>query len=160
MLGTTSLFIQRLLEEYNSGKKFYVYDSFRGLPEKHRYDESQSDQKYYKGSCKTDLETFVHNFKKASLSIPTIKIGWFKEFKKIDFPEKICFAFLDGDFYTSIIDSLEQIYEKMEPKGIILIHDYNWSPLPGVKKACDDFFKNRSEKVVEIINGLGMVIKE
>ena len=144
-VGTTSLFIQRFLDYYNSDKKFHVYDSFEGLPEKTKKDES--DVKYVhdfqKGSCTVPEETFINNFKLAGLKLPILHRGWFKD---QEYPDKIAFAFFDGDFYTSIIGSFEKVYPKLTKGGIICVHDYGWDVLPGVKKACDDFFKDKPEK--------------
>ena len=41
-VGTTSLFIQRLLQVSSSKKKLYLYDSFEGLPEKMSQDQCLS----------------------------------------------------------------------------------------------------------------------
>ena len=40
-VGTTSLFIRRLLDAYRADVGFHVYDSFAGLPPKVAQDESQ-----------------------------------------------------------------------------------------------------------------------
>ena len=47
----------------------------------------------------------------------------------------------------------------MVPGGIILIHDYEYAPFPGVKKACDDFLAGRPEQIVKNIFGVGKVVK-
>ncbi|MBF1042236.1 MAG: hypothetical protein HXL04_00885 [Candidatus Nanosynbacter sp.] len=39
-VGTTSLFIRRLLDAYDLAGEFHVYDSFAGLPEKTPQDNS------------------------------------------------------------------------------------------------------------------------
>ena len=70
------------------------------------------------------------------------------------------FAFFDGDFYSSIMDSFKKVYHKMQPGGIILVHDYDWPVFPGTKKACDDFLADKPEKVVCEINGIGKMVKQ
>lgn len=47
-----------------------------------------------------------------------------------------------------------------ERGGIILVHDYEYEPFPGVKKACDDFLKDKPEKVVKGMNGIGIMRKQ
>lgn len=159
-VGTTSLFIRKTLNHYNSDKKFHIYDSFEGLPEKALEDENTTQRQYKKGSCKTSLEMFKSNFEKFGLKEPIIHVGWFKEIDDIKYPEKISFAFFDGDFYTSIIDSFEKVYHKLSPGAAVLIHDYGWDVLPGVKRACDDFLKNKPEKVKVLSDQLGLLIKD
>jgi O-methyltransferase len=160
-VGTTSLFIRKLLDYYKSDKKYHVYDSFEGLPEKTIIDESEHDKQYKTGSCKTSIEIFKENFNKEDLQIPIIHVGWFKEIPDEKYPEKIAFAFFDGDFYTSILDSFEKVYHKLEKGAVVLIHDYDWDALPGVKKACDEFLQDKPETIININNiSLGLLVKQ
>lgn len=159
-VGTTSIFISQMINNFASNKNYHVYDSFEGLPEKVDKDLTNNDV-YKKGSCKTTKDTFINNFNKLNLSIPFIHIGWFSEIPDEEYPEKISFAFFDGDFYTSILDSFEKVYYKVQKGGIIVIHDYGYIELPGVKEACDEFLKNKPEKIVKIDGiSLGYLIKE
>ena len=160
-IGTTSLFIQKLLDNYKSKKKFHVYDSFEGLPEKHDNDKNNVERQFTKGQCKTKKETFIHNFKLAKLKLPVIHIGWFGKIPDNKYPKKIAFAFFDGDFYTSIFDSFNKVYPKMVPDSRITIHDYQWDILPGVEKACTDFLKDKPEKGTIICEDIiGIMIKK
>jgi|GEM_PF-218226 len=154
--GSTSLFIRRMLNIYKSPKQFHVYDSFEGLPEHTENDIGKIQR--YKGECKTTRETFIRNFREANLLCPVINEGWFKEIPDEKYPAKIAFAFFDGDFYTSIIDSFNKVYHKLTKNAVVCFHDYSNENLPGVKKACDDFLKDKPEKVFEL-NGIGYMVK-
>ena len=115
--GTTSLFISRLLQEYADEKRtFHVYDSFEGLPPKTSQDSSVAGDQFVAGELKTQKSLFKKNFRQAGLPLPVMHKGWFGDLKPSDVPDKIAFAFLDGDFYESIRDSLKLI----ENKGLIL----------------------------------------
>ncbi|MFH0712174.1 MAG: TylF/MycF/NovP-related O-methyltransferase [archaeon] len=159
--GTTSLFIQKLLDYYRTNKKFHVYDSFEGLPEKDNKDKSNTEYQYEKGSCKKEKEVLINNFKLAKLKLPKIHTGWFGEIPNEEYPEKIAFAFFDGDFYTSILDSFNKVYPKMVTNSRIAIHDYQWKFLPGVEKACTNFLKDKPEKGTITNNDhIGIMIKK
>lgn len=158
-IGTTSLFIRKFLDICGSNKDFHVYDSFEGLPEKSNQDCSTLERQFKKGHCKTNVDVFIGNFKKYNLKLPNINKGWFKDIPDDKYPDKICFAFFDGDFYTSITDSFEKVYPKLSNKGRIIIHDYKWKVLPGVEKACDDFLRDKSETVNSIESSVGLMIK-
>lgn len=157
----TSLLIAKLLKDYASDKKFHVYDSFNGLPEKSHNDIAKKPNLIFKEwSCKTNLDYFKFNFNFAHQKIPIIHIGWFKEIPDCDYPEKISFAFFDGDFYSSIYDSFTKVYDRLTTWWIICIHDYNSVNLPGVKQACDDFLKDKPERITSMDNiELGLLIK-
>lgn len=148
--GTTSVYIKRILNLHNSNKEFHVYDSWEGLPEKLDADISEVpwSSRFSKGSLKVNKESFVNRFKSEKLEIPFIHSGWFGEISDKEYPEKICFAFLDGDFYSSILDSLNKIYHKVVPGGIIVIDDCGWNALPGCKKAVDDFMQDKKENLL------------
>ena len=75
--------------------------------------------------------------------MPVIKKAWFKDLTPDDLPSEIAFAFLDGDFYESIRDSLKLVMPRMNNEGIIVVHDYNNPALPGVKKAVDEWRQNK-----------------
>jgi O-methyltransferase len=55
-------------------------------------------------------------------------------------PDSIAFAFLDGDFYDSILSSLRLVWPRMSKGGAVLVHDYKRETLPGVERAINDFF--------------------
>jgi len=154
-IGTTSLYIRRLLNAMNSDKIFHVYDSFQGLPEPAEIDGDLCK----KGDMKKEQHEFEKSFIDAGLECPIIHKGWFCDIPDNEYPDKICFAFFDGDFYSSIFDSFYKVYHKMSKGGIILIHDYEGENLPGVKAACDYFLKDRPEKVSEVFKGIAHIIK-
>lgn len=167
-IGTTSLFIERLRQQLDSGNKyrFYVYDSFEGLPEKTPIDEppvmwQNYPLKYAKGTCKTNLESFTNAFIQAKLQLPQVNVGWFSEIAECHYPKSVAFAFFDGDFYSSITDSFRIIWNKISSNGAVVVHDYEAGFLPGVKRAVTDFLSciNPVSYKLESINGLAVITK-
>jgi len=134
-IGTTSLFIRRLLDKHNQQREFHVYDSFEGLPEKSREDGSVAGSDFRAGQLAVSKKQFIREFQRAKLQLPVIHKGWFNEFASADVPEQIAFAFLDGDFYESIKASLKLVLPRMSRGGTIIIHDYAREALPGVARA-------------------------
>jgi O-methyltransferase len=160
-VGTTSLFLQRLILKLAPKKKLYLYDSFDGLPEKSKEDQSAAGTEFIQGELIATKSQLKLNFKKAGLPLPNIKKAWFKDLKPKDTPNKICFAFLDGDFYESIKDSLSLIKEKVSIGGTIIIDDYDNPALPGAKKAADEFLisLNPEFKLTKIAHSLAIIQK-
>lgn len=143
-IGTTGLFIRRLLDIYESDRAFHVYDSFEGLPAKAPQDASAAGIDFKAGELSVSKKQLLQEFYKAHLKPPVIHKGWFDELEDKDVPDKIAFAFLDGDFYDSIIDSLRLVYPRMAVGGITTIDDYQRETLPGVERAIRDFFQNKN----------------
>jgi len=147
-VGTTSIFIKKFLNIYAPERNFHVYDSWEGLPPKVLQDKSlRSDvQQFYKGFCKTSKDVFLEAFRYFNLNPPIIHSGWFNKIPDSEYPEKICFAFYDGDFYTSITDSLNKTFHKIQSGGVIIIDDITSernASLPGCEQAVIDFLKDK-----------------
>lgn len=134
-IGTTSLFIRRLLDSHHDGRAFHVYDSFEGLPPKTEKDDSPAGTQFVAGELSVSKKQFLQEFHKGGLRPPTVHKGWFSELTDTDMPSQIAFAFLDGDFYESLRDSLLLVLPRMQAGGIIIVDDYAREALPGVAKA-------------------------
>jgi O-methyltransferase len=156
--GQSSVLITKIMRFYNSDKRLFVYDSFEGLPPLNQIDGSA----YYRGQLKTTEDALRYNFDMCNLPLPEIRRGWFSDTLPSDLPDKISFAHLDGDLYDSIRLSLEHVYPRLTKGAICLIDDYNdpainpvgWNKLPGVKKACDEYLSNKTEKVTLLYAGV------
>ena len=133
--GTTSLFIVRLLRLMKSSKKLYVYDSFAGLPEKRQQDASPAGIEFKPGELSFSKKQFINNFRHAKLKPPFIKKGWFEHLSSDDLPNKIALAFLDGDYYESVLTPLNLIKDALSPGSIIIVDDYSNPKLPGPSAA-------------------------
>lgn len=142
-IGTTSLFIRRLLDAYRSRQVFHVYDSFAGLPPKEPADASTAGEGFRAGELAIGKSQFIREFRHAGLQLPVIHRGWFEELTPDDVPQEIAFAFIDGDFYRSTLSALTLVWPRMSPGGTVLIDDYDREALPGVERAVRTFFRNK-----------------
>jgi O-methyltransferase len=145
--GTTSLFISRLLTMQKSTREFHVYDSFEGLPEKQAKDQSRAGDQFKAGELAVTKKQFILNYKKAAVSLPRIHKGWFNELTEVDVPEKIAFAFLDGDYYESVMTPLRLIWPRLVPGAVIVVDDYANEALPGAAKAVDEWLLTHPAKL-------------
>jgi O-methyltransferase len=175
--GLTTAIMQKTLDGLNSKKRIYVYDSFEGLPEISKKDKSPVCKK---GDLITNENNLIQNFSKLKLKVPKVNKYWFKDIPENKLPKNICFAHLDGDLYSSVKESLEKIYPHLSKGAIAVIDDYYdlkkhkfienklnsnkrnknakrkyfiKNIFPGVKKACDEFFKDKKEKPEILISG-------
>ena len=140
--GDTSLLLAEIIKD--TDHILYIYDSFEGLPEKTEKDQSALGENFKAKELFVTKREVKERFLRAGYKLPVIKKAWFNELKEADLPERIAFAFLDGDFYESIRDSLRLIEKKIN--GIIIVHDYLNPALPGVKRAVDEWLINKQVK--------------
>lgn len=155
--GTSALFLKRLMLELQSEKRLWLYDSFEGLPEKTKEDASAAGEQFKAGELKASKARLERNFHKAGLPPPIVYRTWFYEIEESELPEQICFAFLDGDFYESIMDSFRVVWEHLAPGAVVVVDDYQNAALPGAKKAVDEWvmlhnLNVRVEKTLAIIS--------
>lgn len=158
-IGTTSLFIRRLLDAYTQAgeRRFYAYDSFEGLPPKTAEDLSPAGEQFKSGALQVSKKRFLQEFRRARLVPPITHKGWFNELTDKQLPEAIAFAFLDGDFYGSILDSLRLVVPRLTPGAVISIDDYDRAALPGVARATAAFF--RGSVHLRAQSGIGVIRK-
>jgi O-methyltransferase len=128
-------------------RKFWLFDSFEGLPAPTKEDRLIHDifklgtMEKYKGTMASP-ETEVLG-KLASVNFPreriVVKKGWVKDtIKSGDLPEKVAFAYVDFDFYDPIKDALEFLDTRMPAGGRIVVDDYGFFS-EGAQLAVDQF---------------------
>jgi len=156
-IGTTSLFVRRLLDALQDNREFHVYDSFEGLPPKRAEDESRAGDQFKAGELSVSKKQLIQQFQKASLRPPIIHKSWFNMLASNDVPEKIAFAFLDGDFYESIRDSLKLVLPRMQSGGIIIIDDYAREALPGAARAANELLSAVQQNRLRVAYNLAII---
>ena len=136
--------------ESKGNKAFHVFDTFEGLPK-----ITKLDQLFKKGMFKADYELV----KEKLSSYPNVYVhkGLFPKTATPIKNKKFAFVHLDVDIYQSTKDCIEFFYPRLSKNAILVSHDYHAA---GVKKAFDDFFKNKPEKIVELPMSQCMIIKK
>ena len=129
-------------------------DSFEGLPAKTAADASPSGMQFAAGELQVSKKQFIREFQKAHLSAPIIHKGWFSDLSSTDVPPQIAFAFLDGDFYESIRDSLKLVIPRMQPGGVVVVDDYAREALPGAAKAVHELLPDSD---IQTVHNLGVI---
>ena len=109
--------------------------------------------KYIKKQNPYSLEAVVELLEKFENNVHLIKGNSNKVLKKIDM-SKIDYVFLDGGHeYNTVLNDLNCCYEVVNNNGIILCDDYDLYQAPGVKKAIDEFVKDKQLKCSIICDG-------
>lgn len=134
--GGTAIIIREEIKD----KELYLFDTYSGFPDILTKDDPKS---YFVGDCSCPKKN-VENLMKKEKNVFIVD-GIFPNTADIIKNKKFAFAHIDTDIYQSTKDSLEYIYPRMNTNGVILIHDY--PAHDGVKKAVDDFLKDKGEKI-------------
>ena len=148
----------KLICEFKKNKHLHLFDTFKGLPEVSKIDNlnfERNEEKYYKGQYACSLK-FVKNYLKKYKNVYFYK-GLFPKTGNPIKNKKFCFVNIDFDIYQSTHNALEFIYPKVVKGGIIICHDYVQAY--GVRKAMNEFFKNKPENIIELVGLHGIVVK-
>lgn len=158
--GDTSILLGELLRRQQFSKHLYIYDSFAGLPEKTREDQSGAGANFQPGELLVTKREVVDKIRKHGLKNVIIKKAWFDDLTDQDLPAQISFAFCDGDLYSSIKTSLKLVVPRLSTQGIIIVHDYNNPELPGSACAVDEFLRSHSDWKLQIRHTLAILTKK
>lgn len=153
--GFTSVLLGKLLA--NTDKKLWAYDSFAGLPAKTTEDQSGAGANFQSGELLVTKREVVDRIRKNGLKNVIIKKAWFNDLVSQDLPERIAFAFCDGDLYSSIKTSLHLVAPRLAPQGIIIVHDYNNPELPGSARAVDEFLRQHPTYQLHVYHTLAIL---
>lgn len=157
--GGACIFMQSVLKAYNqTHRNVWVVDSFEGLPKPNieLYPEDKDNDLSIHPQLAVSLEQVKENFRKYDLLHHNVKFlkGWFKDTLPDAPIDKIAILRLDGDYYESTMDSLNNLYHKVVNGGFIIIDDA-YAPNQGALYAVNDFLiKNKilvpPENVIKI----------
>jgi O-methyltransferase len=128
-------------------RKFWLFDSFEGLPAPGPEDKLIDDifklgtMKQYQGTMASP-ETEVRS-KLDSIGFPhertKVKKGWINEtLRSFDLPAQVAFAYVDFDFYEPIKVALDFLDARMPISGRIVVDDYGFFS-EGAQLAVDQF---------------------
>jgi len=156
-LGGTAKLLALVMNWKKSNKTLHLYDSFEGLPELTDEDEPSDEIKsrmetlFKKGLFEVSQQRLSQTMRRLHNYI--VYPGWFSETIPNKLPDKICYAHLDGDLYSSMLESLEGVYPRLSPGAICVIDDYDNEGLPGVNQAVSEFMVDKPERVESMFIG-------
>jgi hypothetical protein len=102
----------------------------------------------FAGSPPTEFDSF--EFHKGWIPAP---------FKKIE-NARFCYTHIDVDLAEPTRDSIEFLWPRLNPGGVMVLDDYGGMGYPGAKRAIDAFFEGRSDAFfIEQPAGGGIVVK-
>ena len=161
--GHTTRLLRMFIDQRSPDRELHAYDSFEGLPARDERDGKQLRVTDGAGGMAIHKAAFLEKFQAEGLRPPDgVHAGFFGAIPDREYPEPVAFAFFDGDLHSSIRDSFAQVYHKLSPGGVVLVHDYNDSAsiFPGAKLAVSDFLASQPEsRLVECHGIIAMVVK-
>jgi hypothetical protein len=144
--GGSAALMGMTLKHLHADKMLWVFDTFAGLPAPTQNDPDYEIAKEYTGTCRGEFEEVQSLFADCQILDQSILVkGLFRDTLPVSSVDRIAVLHLDGDWYESVRDCLEHLYDRVSPGGIIQIDDYgHWA---GARKATHEFLAKRSINV-------------
>ena len=142
----------RLMSLASDGRPLHLFDTFAGLPEPEHHETDRMRRGHYSASLE-GVRAFL-----ADRPDVSFHPGTFPETAQPCAEQRFSFVHLDVDLKAGTRACLEFFYPRLVPGGIILTHDYSY--LPGVQEAFDEFLVARPERVMELPSSQAMLIKQ
>jgi O-methyltransferase len=142
----------KIISEAKGNKTLHLFDTFEGLPDLCPDDDPEQ---FHKGQFPAPLED-VKNYLKKYKKVHFYK-GLFPSTAGPIKNKKFSFVHLDLDLHDATLAGIEFFYPRMNRGGIIISHDY--ISAPGVRKAFDDFFKDKPEPIIEMSGSQCLIVK-
>lgn len=154
--GGSTVFMRGVLKAYSvTDRVVWVADSFEGLPEPDA-EKFPNEAKSYQGSVMkkaykhfaASLEEVKRNFQAYGLLDEQVRFlkGWFKDTLPSAPIGRLAVLRLDGDYYESTRDALNNLYSRLSIGGYAIIDDYGEDTWTYCRRAVDEF---RHERGIE-----------
>jgi hypothetical protein len=152
--GSTSALMANEIHERTT-KNIWLFDSFEGLPKPTEKDLLKDDifnlgsMEAYQGTMACGLDMVSARLKAINFPKNRVKVvaGFIEQtINYSNLPEKVCFAYVDFDFYEPIKIALAFLINHMDKGSYIVVDDYDWFST-GAKTAVDEFVNTYNNKV-------------
>lgn len=158
--GYSFAVITTYLDFANVDKTLYLYDTFRGIPD--AYNSEKRPNHAYDRENKDDHDAILNHVRDVFKSFPNVRIvpGIVPDTFASECPDRISFLHIDMNSAASEMAALEHLYDRVSPGGIIVFDDYGWEAYRAQKKAEDSFMSERSQHILELPTGQGLLVKQ
>lgn len=152
--GFSTAVLARYLDFATVPKRWYLYDTFTGIPDDQRNAASANPEVYRDSAL---LEKVRERFKE----YPNVTIvpGRVPEVLAEHAPERVALLHIDLNSAAAEVGALEVLFPRVVPGGVVVLDDYGWLYYREQKFAEDDFFGALGYRVLELPTGQGMVLK-
>lgn len=146
----------KLLKDVMAGRgdrQLLLFDSFEGM----KHTDDRVDRHRPGDFSDTSLEAVTALVGDDDFIV--YRKGWIPQtFAGLE-DRTFAFVHIDLDLYQSILDSLRYVYPRLAPGGVLILDDYGFASCPGARRAVDEFFVGKPERVLGLQTGQALVVK-
>ena len=161
--GDFSWVIATSVDFANIDKTLYLYDTFAGFSPKYSSPDDfplnpnflQFAQEVYA------IPDLFRKVKERFQSVPNVKViqGVLPEVLEETAPDRIAFMHIDLNSPAAEVGTLEVLFDRIVPGGMVVFDDYGWLEYVKQKRAEDAFADQRGYSILELPTGQGVLVK-
>ncbi len=138
-------------------RRFYLYDTFSGLPEEI---SSEAERRAWDYS-QYDPDALYDEVQRLFAGYENVEVvrGIVPFVFEQTVPERIAFLHIDMNSRDAEIAALEHLFDRVVPGGLIVFDDYGWRCNRPQMEAARAFMAERGLHVLELPTGQGLVVK-
>jgi O-methyltransferase len=157
--GIYSLAVCDYIDFNRTGKSFWLFDTFNGIPEEQitererKLGRLEENAAWYSDVYEIAKENFapfprarlIRGEVPGSLALAPI--------------ESVAYLSLDLNIAAPEVAALEFFWEKLVPGAPVVLDDYGWAGYRPQKEAVDEFARDRGVEVLSLPTGQGLLLK-
>jgi O-methyltransferase len=158
--GICSLTVCEYINFNSTGKKFFLFDTFCGIPkeqiaeEEKRLDREHQNRLFYREDV---WEKAKKNF--APYPNAILVRGRVPDTLAIHPIERVCYLHLDMNIAEPEIAAIEYFWDRLVPSALVILDDYGWLTYAPQKNAMDAFAAQKGVPILTLPTGQGLILK-
>jgi hypothetical protein len=156
--GIFSLAICDYIDFNATGKSFWLFDTFNGIPDDHISDRERQFGRHLENAlfpeCYEQAKANFAAFPKARLVRGIVP----QSLNTVDI-DRVAYLSLDLNVAYPERAAIEHFWPKLVPGAIVLLDDYGWASFVEQKRMIDDFAAGQGVSILNLPTGQGILIK-
>jgi 2-polyprenyl-3-methyl-5-hydroxy-6-metoxy-1,4-benzoquinol methylase len=157
--GIFSLAAAKYIDLNATGKRFYLFDTFAGIPEEqiteheHELGRSLENDRYYE-DCFEMVRRNFSGYPRAILvrgrvpdTLAAVEI------------DQVCYLSIDMNIVIPETAAMEHFWDKLVAGAPVILDDYGWLGYAPQKEAMDEFADGKGVKILTLPTGQGLLLK-
>ncbi|MDP3174793.1 MAG: TylF/MycF/NovP-related O-methyltransferase [Phenylobacterium sp.] len=154
--GHTTQFLSRYLDFAAWDKRWWLYDTFEGIPQ----DQLDRGREHLTAAAYGEAFTYeeVRDRFASSPNITVVK-GRVPEVFEETCPDQVSLIHIDLNNSSAEVAALDVLYDRLSPGGIIVFDDFGWATSSAQAKAETDWFQRRDLALFPLPTGQAVFVK-
>lgn len=155
--GMFSLALCDYIDFNTTGKTFYLFDTYNGIPEEQMQADELDRIEYGRLHYSECYDLACRNFQdfprarlirgKVPASLAAVDI------------DKVCYLSLDMNIARPEVEALKFFWDKLVTGAVVVLDDYLWMSQRSQKEKLDEFAKTKGVEIFSLPTGQGLLIK-